>query len=168
MHKIAYSSEEKELDQLFVQLKVAQDPEHIRMTQSAIQEIWNKSGHTEIDSLMELGASAMYRNSPERAIFYFSSVIELMPEYSEGWNKRATMFFLKEDHEAALADIKETLQREERHFGALSGKASILVMQGKKKEALEVYQKIQEIVPFQPEIEERIVALKGELGYRKI
>jgi tetratricopeptide (TPR) repeat protein len=168
LHQIAYGSDDKALDQLFAQLKVARDPEHISMTRASIQEIWMQSGDQEVDSLMDMGVNAIYRNTPEQAASIFSRVIDLMPEYAEAWNKRASVHYLQHNHEQALADAGKTLELEPRHFGALSGKASILIERGRRKEALEVYRKLEKILPLDKSIQDKVTRLKGELGFRKI
>ena len=65
------------------------------------------------------------------AIRRLDRLIESYPDYAEGWNQRATMHFLRGDFDASLADVAETLAREPRHFGALSGKAVILFQRGR-------------------------------------
>ena len=50
-----------------------------------------------------------------------STVIELAPEFAEGWNRRATVRYLATDIDGSIADVNATLDLEPRHFGALSG-----------------------------------------------
>lgn len=66
------------------------------------------------------------------AIAQLDKLIEAYPEYAEGWNQRATIYFLRGEYEKSLADVAETLAREPRHFGALAGKSLILFNQGKQ------------------------------------
>jgi len=58
------------------------------------------------------------------AIRMLSSIIEIKPDFTEAWNRRATIYFLKKDYTNSMADIAKVLAREPRHFGALSGLAS--------------------------------------------
>jgi tetratricopeptide (TPR) repeat protein len=66
------------------------------------------------------------------AIKHLDRLIESYPDYAEGWNQRATIYFLRGEYEKSLADVAETLAREPRHFGALAGKSLILFNQGKQ------------------------------------
>ena len=47
--------------------------------------------------------------------------MKVKPDYVEAWNRRATIYYMKKDYGHALADIREVLKREPRHFGALAG-----------------------------------------------
>ena len=50
-------------------------------------------------------------------------IVKIKPDYVEGWNRRATLRFADKDYGGSLADIREVLGREPRHFGALSASA---------------------------------------------
>ena len=60
------------------------------------------------------------------AIKLLDAIIELKPNYVEAWNRRATVYYLQKDYGHAVADIREVLAREPRHFGALAGLGVIL------------------------------------------
>ncbi len=75
-------------------------------------------------------------------------IVAQYPAYSEGWNQRATLFFMLGDFQASLADIDQTLLREPRHFGALSGRASIYAIQGHKEKAKQAIEQALSFNPF--------------------
>jgi tetratricopeptide (TPR) repeat protein len=52
-------------------------------------------------------------------------VIRRKPDFAEGWNKRATAYYLAADYRRSLADCDEVLKRNPNHFGALSGAGQI-------------------------------------------
>jgi tetratricopeptide (TPR) repeat protein len=58
------------------------------------------------------------------------------PDYAEGWNQRATLYYMLDNLEASLADIDKVLAIEPRHYGALAGRVLIYLKQGKHDEAL--------------------------------
>lgn len=158
----------QEVDQLFTQLKVANQTQTIRRTQRRIRELWADHADPHIDTLMEQGVQAMYGKDYDEAISVFSEIIRKKPQFAEGWNKRATVYFMQGNLQASMQDIEKTLKLENRHFGALSGMASIYVMRGQNQEALETYQRIQQLIPQLTEVNQSIQDLKKRLGYRRI
>ena len=84
----------------------------------------------------------------ETAFKLADKIVELEPDNAEGWNQRATVHFLQGNYNLSLQDIVETLKREPRHFGALSGRAYILMEQNKNREAIETINMALRIHPF--------------------
>jgi Flp pilus assembly protein TadD len=125
------------------------------------------SGVPEVNVLMELGCKALSDGDYNKAIKTFSTITEKMPHYAEGWNKRATAYFLRGDLKASVDDINHVLTLEERHFGALSGLASIFLTIGDNKGALLALEKMLAICPNQPGLEEQVFELYQKLGIRK-
>ena len=82
---------------------------------------WCRSGNAEADRLFRAGVDAMQSQKLDRAEELFGNVIERLPAFAEGWNKRATVRYLRQDFTGAIADCQETLARNSHHFGAVSG-----------------------------------------------
>ena len=135
---------------------------------SAVErEIW--SAWHEIDDELALpwmrrGLEALQARDLTTALSAFDRVTELAPDYAEGWNKRATLHWLRGAFEESIADIDRTLALEPRHFGALSGLAMIREAQGRPFEALEALEKVMHIHPHLPHLRERIEQLSARLG----
>ena len=87
--------------------------------------LWSRSGDAGIDSLMAKGSEEMQTGRLEEAIQTFSQVIKAKPDFAEGWNKRATAYYLAAEYQRSLADCDEVLRRNPGHFGALSGAGQI-------------------------------------------
>jgi tetratricopeptide (TPR) repeat protein len=87
--------------------------------------LWSRSGDAGIDALMAKGGEAMQSGRLDEAIQVFSQVIKTKPDFAEGWNKRATAYYLAADYQRSLADCDEVLKRNPKHFGALSGAGQI-------------------------------------------
>jgi len=113
---------------------------------------------------IQRGLAAMEARDFAAALVAFDRVVELAPDYAEGWNKRATLHWLRGEYEESAADIDRTLSLEPRHFGALSGLAMIREAQGRPFEALEALEKLTQIYPRLPELRERIARLSARLG----
>lgn len=87
--------------------------------------LWSRSGDPAIDALMAKGSEEMQADRLQEAIRTFSEVIRRKPDFAEGWNKRATAYYLASEYQLSLADCDEVLKRNPQHFGALSGAGQI-------------------------------------------
>ncbi|HEX9687164.1 MAG TPA: tetratricopeptide repeat protein [Burkholderiales bacterium] len=91
----------------------------------AVWLAWSRSGDAEVDRLLESGVAEMDAKRTPRAIEIFSAVIARRPDFAEGWNKRATAYYLAGELQKSLADCDEVMKRNPQHFGALSGYGQI-------------------------------------------
>jgi len=80
------------------------------------------------------------------------ALVAWCPAYAEGWNQLATVLFERGRPDASLAAVAETLAREPAHFGALAGRAMILMRQGRTAEAQTA---LAEAVAIHPWLKER-------------
>jgi tetratricopeptide (TPR) repeat protein len=135
-------------DRLFEQLAAAETEKESRQTEDAIWRMWVDHPDPQVRESLALGMRQRDSHEWDKAIQTFSRVILADPDYAEGWNQRAFIYFLKEDLDAALADLNRTLELEPRHFGALSGKAMILMRTDRFGEGQEVLRKAVAINPF--------------------
>jgi tetratricopeptide (TPR) repeat protein len=90
-------------------------------------------------------------------------LIELAPNMAEAWNKRATLFFLMENFQASVADVKKTLTLEPRHFGAIVGMGLIYDALGKREAALEAFRRGLKVNPHMPHIRKKSEQFTREL-----
>jgi tetratricopeptide (TPR) repeat protein len=74
---------------------------------------------------MRQGQAAMARQDHGSALRSLDQMVKIAPDFAEGWNARATVYYLLGRHADSLADIKRTLALEPRHFGALSGRGLV-------------------------------------------
>src|SRR5688500_17435159 len=103
--------------------------------------LWSRSGDAEIDGLMARGSEHMQAGSYAEAISIFTRVITRKPEFAEGWNRRATAYYLAREYRKSIADCDEVLKRNPRHFGALSGYGEIYMAMGEPENALPWYRR---------------------------
>jgi tetratricopeptide (TPR) repeat protein len=89
--------------------------------QNVMWTIWLRSGSDEIDALMADGAQRMEQEEYPEAVEIFDQIIARAPQFAEGYNKRATVYYLMQEFEKSIADIHRTLELNPVHFGALSG-----------------------------------------------
>jgi len=156
------------LDTLFEALKVAPDEASAKAIEDRIWALWMVSGSDTCNVLMSRAKMAADGRDYGLAIKLLNAVIELRPEYTEGWNRRATVYYLQKDYAHSLADIREVLAREPRHFGALSGLGAILQEIGDEKHALAAYRRALAIDPHLEHIGEVVKTLTEKVEGRAI
>ncbi len=154
------------LDGLFEVLATTSDMEAARAAEAEIWRIWIESGSEEIDALMVEGMVAMSTQRLEDAIALFGQITERAPEFAEGWNKRATAYYLNDDHVASVRDIQRTLVLEPRHFGAISGMGLIFLGRGDEAGALAAFEAVLAIHPGAPGARQRVEVLRKRLRER--
>jgi tetratricopeptide (TPR) repeat protein len=111
------------------------------VAEQAIWLVWSRSGDAETDRLLESGVEHMNAGRYPQAIEIFSKVIERNPDFAEGWNKRATAWFLAGDMRKSLADCDQVMSRNPQHFGALSGYGQIYLRLEEFEKAIEYFRR---------------------------
>ena len=133
------------------------------LAEQAAWQVWSRSGDAQIDELFQLGLRQMGTN-PEAAVATFSEIIERMPAFAEGWNKRATLYFMLGDYERSLADCDEVMKRNPNHFGALAGYGQIYVRLEEYELALDYLRRALAINPNMPAVREIARQLEQFIG----
>jgi len=114
------------------------DDEDTRIqAEQALWHVWARSGDPEVDRLYATGIEQMTAGDVEKSIATFTRIIELKPGFAEGWNKRATLYFIVGELRKSLADCDEVMKRNPYHFGALAGYAQIYARLGYYQRALD-------------------------------
>jgi tetratricopeptide (TPR) repeat protein len=163
VHSEAYS-----LDTLFAALKIAPDEASAKAIEDRIWATWLVSGSDTCTLLMTRVKDAIDDKDYDLAVRLLDAVIALKPDYVEAWNRRATVYYLKQDYGHALADLRVVLAKEPRHFGAFSGLGLILQDIGDDKDALEAYRKALAIDPHLENIPEVVKTLSEKVEGRPI
>ncbi len=156
------------LDFLFGALKVAPDEETAKAIEQRIWGLWVVSRSDTANLLMLRVKTAVDAKDNELAIKLLDGIIKIRPDYIEAWNRRATLYYQQKDYGRALADIREVLKREPRHFGALAGLGMILQDIGDDKQALEVYRRALAVYPHLQRIPDLVKKLQEKVEGRDI
>ena len=158
----------RNLEFLFGALKAAPDDASAKHIEDRIWALWLASGSDTCNLLMTRVKTAVDAENYDLAIRLLDAIIELRPKYVEAWNRRATVFFLKKDYGSAIADLRQVLTREPRHFGALSGLGAMLQDIGDEKDALEAYRRALAVHPRLNGITEKVKVLVEKVEGRDI
>jgi tetratricopeptide (TPR) repeat protein len=156
------------LDTLFAALKIAPDATSAKAIEDRIWAVWMVSTSDTCNLLMGRVKAATDAEDYDLALKLLNAVIDIRPDYVEAWNRRATLYYLKNDYGHAIGDIREVLTREPRHFGALSGLGQMLQEIGDDKDALKAYRDALAIDPHLEHIADVVKTLTEKVEGRDI
>jgi tetratricopeptide (TPR) repeat protein len=134
-----------------------------RLAERALWAVWSRSGDATIDHILEIGVAQMREGQIEASVETFSDIIRRRPDFAEGWNKRATAYYLLGDWRRSAADCDEVLKRNPQHFGALSGYGMIWLQLHQPTRALARFQEALAVNPNLDSVQETIDALRALL-----
>jgi tetratricopeptide (TPR) repeat protein len=143
------------------------DPIVRALAEQSVWLVWSRSGDREVDQLFARGLEQMSQQASAAAVETFTRIIQRKPEFAEGWNKRATVYFLMGDYEKSLRDCDEVMKRNPQHFGALAGYGQIYLQLGEPEKALEHFERALAVNPNLAQVEAMVEQLRSALIKRK-
>ncbi|MBI4635330.1 MAG: tetratricopeptide repeat protein [Candidatus Rokubacteria bacterium] len=143
------------------------DPLVRALAESGMWQVWSRSGDEETDRLFAIGVEQMSARQTDAAVETFTRVIQRRPDFAEGWNKRATVYFLRGEYEKSLADCDEVMKRNAYHFGALSGYGMIYLELNAPARALEYFERALRVNPNLLQVEAAVETLRQLLIQRR-
>jgi len=166
--KLPRPEKTRNLDFLFGALKAAPDEASAKHVEARIWSIWMQTPSDTAALLMMRAKLAMDAQRIDVALKLLDATIKLRPDYTEAWNRRATLYYLKSDYAHSLADIQQVLVREPRHFGALAGLGMIMQDLGEDKRALDAFRKALAINPHLEKLPDLVKTLSEKVEGRDI
>jgi len=161
---VAADQTDARLPALFERLLATQDDSEASAIEQQIWTIWYETADPRINLMMMQGAEAMSVGDFDVALEIYDRVIEDAPEYAEGWNRRATLYYLMGRFEASIADVQHVLALEPRHFGALSGMGLIYTAIEDEESAIAWFGKALEVNPHMYGIRKRMEDLQEKVA----
>ena len=155
-----------DLPQLAAALRDA-DPLVRELAEGAMWQVWSRSGDATIDRLFETGVAQMQASQGDEAVETFSEIIRRRPDFAEGWNKRATVYYMMGEYQKSLADCDEVMKRNPYHFGALSGYGMIYMQLDQPATALTYFERALAVNPNLESTRQTIELLKTLLIQRR-
>jgi tetratricopeptide (TPR) repeat protein len=156
------------LPPLFDQLKAAATMEAAQAIEAKIWAIWLEANDPAIDQLMTEGSEAMGIQRFGMALEKFNAIIAQRPDFAEGWNKRATLYYLMGNYQQSLADIDRTLELEPRHIGALSGLGLVNLRMEREEAAADAFERVLVIDPQNGSAKNNLTIIQGILKRKQI
>jgi tetratricopeptide (TPR) repeat protein len=150
-------------------VRALRDPDPLvrAFTESAMWSVWSRSGDADVDRLFAVGVEQMTQRALGAAADTFTHVIQRRPEFAEGWNKRATVYYLMGEYQKSLADCDEVMARNPYHWGALSGYGMIYIQLDQPDRALGYLEKAVAVNPNLQSVAQTIEMLKALLIQRR-
>ncbi|MBV9192094.1 MAG: tetratricopeptide repeat protein [Betaproteobacteria bacterium] len=142
-----------------------EDPTVRDYAEQGLWALWTRSGDKATDALMARGIDEMETGKLAAAITTFSEIVKRKPDFAEGWNKRATVYYLAGEYEKSIADCDQVLKRNPGHFGALSGLGQIYFQLEQYDQSLAWFRKALDVNPNMVGVElniKRIESLRKE------
>jgi tetratricopeptide (TPR) repeat protein len=143
------------------------DPLVRAFAEGAMWQVWSRSGDEEVDALFATGVEQMGQRKLQAAVATFTRVIERRPDFAEGWNKRATAYYLLGDYRRSLGDCGEVVKRNPEHWGALSGYGMIYLRLDQPGRALEFFERALAANPNLSQVRHTIEQLRALLLQRR-
>lgn len=153
----------KLLDELYVRLATAPDQQTATQIMQAIEQLWLHSGSPTADLLVARASAATEAQNHDLAMKLLNAAVELQPDYTEAWNRRAYLHYLDNDFKRALGDLRRVLALDPRHYKALEGLGNLLLQLGEKKAALEAYESALKVNPNLPDAKKSRDELKVQV-----
>jgi tetratricopeptide (TPR) repeat protein len=153
----------KLLDELYRQLAASTDEKLSASLDKVIQQVWLTSGSDTIDLLMRRALTAQKASNNKLAIELLDRIVDLRPDYAEGFARRAYIHYAEEDIERAVGDLRRAIALDPNHFKALDGLGDLFKELGRKKAALAVYRRVIKIHPHAAGVKTAIQQLELEL-----
>ena len=135
------------LENLFEILSKTESDVQINEVTSSIWDIWYETNDPLIEADFYRGLESMRTGDLMMAVAFFTRVIDKNPNFAEGWNKRATVYYMLGKFDASMMDIHETLKLEPRHFGAMDGMGLIFIHLEQFDKAIDIYDQMLKIFP---------------------
>lgn len=136
------------------------------LAEHSLWAIWNRSGDPKIDALLQEGIHLIQSDRLDEAIATFNEVVKGAPGFPEGYNRRATAYYLAGQYEKSIADCDEAIRRNPMHFGALSGLGYNYFKLGKPERAIRYFEQALDINPNKPRIRSTLIELERALRER--
>ena len=130
------------------------------VAEGAVWQVRSRSGDPQVDALFQVGVEQMARGDANAAIATFTEIIKRKPDFAEGWNKRATIYYLVGEYEKSLKDCDEVVKRNPQHWGVLAGYGQIYLALDKPELALEYFQRALKVNPNLHSVEAAVGDLK--------
>lgn len=152
------------LDTLFEDLLHESDTAAAKRIADRIWSRWRDSGSATGNVLLQWADKAIAEKKYGLALDLLDQLTVLLPDFAEGWNRRATLHYIMDNHSKSMSDINRVLALEPRHFGAMAGMAAILDSSGNDELALKVWEQMLKVYPANRDAQKKVGEIADKLA----
>ena len=158
---------EERIATLLAELAEPDRPDWERV-EAEIIRLWARSGSDAMDLLLRRGNEAMENEDYDLALEHLGALVDHAPDFAEGWNARATAYFLLGEYPLSIADIERALSLNPNHFGALAGLGYMFDQMGDPEMALEALRAARALNPNREDLGRTIERLERQVGVAEL
>lgn len=153
----------KLLEGLYERLSHAKSSNEAEPITEAIEQLWAMSGSDTVDLLMSRATQFANDSDVDLSLAVLDAVVDIAPDEAEAWYLRAKVNVLAGKPERALADLRQTLNLDAKHYRAITDLGLVLEQLGAKKEALKAYRQALAVNPYMDDAQAGVEALEREV-----
>jgi Tfp pilus assembly protein PilF len=135
------------LDRLYERLAKAKSAEDAEDIAAVITALRQQSVGDTAELLSDRARDELKRKNAAAALKLFDAVLAIAPTSVAARNQRAMIYYRQGDYGRAMADLREVLRRDPRHWSAWEALGRILQESGDDKAALAAYRRALAIDP---------------------
>lgn len=133
------------------QVRAAPDADTARLATDKMWELWLDAPDALAQQLLDDGLLARSHNRLAVSLRAFERLVAYCPDYAEGYNQRAFIYFIRGDYARALDDLDQAIALDPTHIAAIAGRGLTLLGLGREDEGLEELRYAMTLNPWLPE-----------------
>ncbi len=145
---LAYLKGEKQL----IRALRSPSPAVREVAANSLWDLWSRAAGHDAFRHVRAANQAMDRQALAEALQILDRVIERYPDFSEGWNRRATLLWQMGKFHDSLRDARNAVALNPNHFGAWQGMGFCHVHLGDFRQACRCFRKALQITPHDPSL----------------
>ena len=147
-----------QMQSLIAQTQAAPNQQEGRRLSGEMWQLWLQAPDEAAQQALDRGMERRNLSDFVGALAAFDRLTAYCPDYAEGFNQRAYLYFLTGQHDKALVDLDIALKLQPLHIAALAGRALTLMNLGRLDEARE---QMLAAVAMNPWLSERALLAEG-------
>jgi len=155
------------LDALFEELR-AGDVLRVEENVGRILTIWADSQSDTTDLLYARAELAANNGAFDLALALLDHIVGLTPSFAQGYALRGQVRLATDDRAGAIEDFSRVIELEPRHFQVRVTLAELLLANGEKRDAYEMFQKALEWNPHDDVARQQARALRRQIDGQEI